>query len=89
MKKVGDSVDELGNDTAPLLKMNRFVFVVMEGKNRTKVAIEGNYGMVAFANNMKELKEGIVDKVQEQFQGKFVGEICIRRFVDTIIKIAN
>lgn len=68
-------------------EQDELVFVVMDGPEAGKVAIEGRCGMVAFAEDVSDLKKEIVNKVQEHFKGKFRGKICVRQFVDEHIRL--
>lgn len=63
------------------------VFVVMDAQGAGKVAIEGRYGIMAFADNIDDLKKEIVHKVKEHFHGEFQGEVYIRQFMDEIITL--
>ena len=67
--------------------VNELVFVVVDVQDDGKAAIEGRYGIVAFADNFDDLKSEIVDKVQEHFHSQFKGKIRTRQFVDTVINV--
>ena len=63
------------------------IFVTMEGHEGGKVAIESNFGMVAFGDNNSGLIADIKEKVQQYFKTGFHGRILLREFKDTVIEI--
>lgn len=67
--------------------VDELVFVVVDVQDDGKAAIEGRYGIIAFADNFDDLKSEIVDKVQEHFDSQFKGQIRTRQFVDTVINV--
>jgi len=69
------------------MNTDELIFVVVKGQNNALTAIEGNIGIVAFGTNIAEIRNAILVKVQEYFNGKFRGEIRIRRFKDIVINI--
>ncbi|MGK6352368.1 hypothetical protein [Parapedobacter sp. DT-150] len=62
------------------------IFVVLDAYEEGKVAIESNFGLVAFGSNKEELINDILYKVGEYFKAGFTGVIRIREFQDTVIK---
>lgn len=63
------------------------IFVVMEGKEADKVAFESNLGIVAFGEDIRELEQQIVANVNNYFNGRHRGRICMRRFFDTFLEV--
>ena len=66
---------------------DQLVFAVMDGFGAGKVAVEGRYGMIAFAENVNDLRVEIRNKVREYFTGGFQGEIYVRQFRDEFVRI--
>lgn len=77
---------KVGNETNGTAKINELIFVVMEGYEGGKTAIESNFGLVAFGDSMADLTADVSCKVQECFKAGFVGLVRIREFKDTVIK---
>ncbi|WP_257668782.1 hypothetical protein [Parapedobacter tibetensis] len=71
----------------PLLRTKELLFVVVDNHKGLMSAVEGNYGIVAFGENMEDLKNVIVLKVRQFFNGHFKGIIRIRQFSDHIVRI--
>ena len=63
------------------------IFVTMEGHEGGKVAIESNFGLVAFGDNNSDLIADIADKVRQYFKAGFHGRILLREFKDTVVEI--
>ena len=63
--------------SAPIAGGEMLVFAVMEGTGAGKVAVEGRYGMVAFAEDMAALKQEIINKVREYFADTYSGDVYI------------
>jgi len=61
------------------------IFVIMNSYTGGKVAIEGDHGMVVFGENVRDLKDNIVVKVQDVFNGRFAGTVRLRKFSDILI----
>ena len=68
-------------------RRDQLVFAVMDGFGAGKVAVEGRYGMIAFAENVNDLRQEIRNKVREYFTGGFQGEIYVRQFMDEFVRI--
>lgn len=62
------------------------IFIVMEGREVAKVAFESNFGIVAFGEDIEELKYQINEQVTRFFNGKYGGKIYMRQFHDTVLK---
>lgn len=88
MNKAAENQSDKSVDAFESFMMSEgLVFVVMEAQGASMVAIESRYGMVAFADNVADLKKEIVCQVEEHFHGKFQGEVRVRQFVDEIITL--
>ncbi len=68
-------------------EIDDLIFVAMEGYEGGQVAVESNFGLVAFGENIDDLTADIIDKVQQYFRAGFVGRIRLREFKDTVIEI--
>ena len=69
------------------IKANELIFVIMEGFEGGRVAIEGNIGLVAFGESTTDLTADVIFKVEQYFQTGFDGLIRLREFKDTLIEL--
>lgn len=61
------------------------IFIVMEGREGAKIAFESNFGIVAFGEDIEELKYQINAQVAQFFNGEYGGKIFMRQFYDTVL----
>ena len=69
------------------MKAKELIFVIMEGFEGGRVAIEANLGLVAFGESTTDLTADVIFKVEQYFQTGFYGLIRLREFKDTVIEL--
>ncbi|WP_257658788.1 hypothetical protein [Parapedobacter lycopersici] len=57
------------------MKTDELIFVVLEGENNSLMAVEDNIGLVVFGEDINEIRDGVVLKVDEYYDGEYKGDI--------------
>ncbi|WP_353184245.1 hypothetical protein [Parapedobacter lycopersici] len=57
------------------MKTDELIFVVLEGENNSLMAVEDNIGLVVFGEDINEIRNDVVLKVDEYYDGEYKGDI--------------